>query len=242
MGKFQEVLERRKGRFSYLLALMLIQLLISPWAQSSAARYRILGLFAAATVLAALYTVSQRRRVWIAAIIIAVPTFLHRITVRPDLQNATQLVGLGFSILFDFFITALILDEILRHEAISNQTIYGALCTYLTAGFAFGQIFLLVATVRPGSFVLDPHLFTHAIPTQADLMYYSYTTLTTLGPMGIAPAAPYARCLSMIEGVLGVVYLTVLLGRLVGLHVSQRIVSRYSDEIANETAQVGRGA
>jgi hypothetical protein len=30
--------------------------------------------------------------------------------------------------------------------------------------------------------------------------------------------------LSMIEGVLGVMYLTVLLGRLVGLHVSQSIM------------------
>jgi voltage-gated potassium channel len=58
---------------------------------------------------------------------------------------------------------------------------------------------------------------------QPDLIYYGYATLVALGANGIAPSTPYARCFSMIEGILGVMYLTVLLGRLVGLHVSQRI-------------------
>ncbi len=243
MTPLRDFFHRRKGRFSYLLALMLVQLLLSPWAETGGAHFRIAGLLAAGAVLAALYAISESRKVWFAGVILAVPAFLHRVAFRPDLRNFTSLTGLSFSIGFDVFITAFILQEILRHDSISSQTIYGALCAYLTAGFAFGQIYLLVANLRPESFVLDPRLFHHLVPTQPDLMYYSYTTLTTLGASGIAPAGPFTRCLSMVEGLLGVMYLTVLLGRLVGLHVSQRLMGTggHRDEGAHALAAVGRG-
>ncbi len=224
MTPLRDLFHRRKGRFSYLLALMLLQLLLSPWAESAGIPGRITGLFGAGAVLAALYAISENRKIWIAGVILAVPAFLHRVTVWPNLQSLTSRAGLSSSILFDVFITTIILEEILRHDDISSQTIYGALCAYLTAGYAFGHLYMLLERLRPDSFLLDPRLFHHAVATQPDLMYYSYVTLIALGANGIAPSAPYARCLSMIEGILGVMYLAVLLSRLVGLHVSQRIM------------------
>lgn len=224
MTPLRDFFHRRKGRFSYLLALMLIQLLLSPWAETAGAAGRITGLLAAGAVLAALYAISESRRVWIAGVILAVPTFLHRIALRPDFRTFASQAGLASSIIFDIFITTFILQEILRHDDISSQTIYGALCAYLTAGYAFGHLYLLLVRLRPDSFVLDPHYFHHAIATQPDLIYYSYASLIALGATGIAPSSAYARSLSVIEGILGVMYLTVLLGRLVGLHVSQRIM------------------
>jgi hypothetical protein len=151
-----------------------------------------------------------------------VPAFLHRITA-PDLHSFFSLAGLGASIAFDMLITVFILQEILQHDNISGQTINGALCAYLTTGYAFGHLYMLLVHLYPDSFVVDTRLFRHTIAVQPDLIYYSYTTLVALGANGIAPSAPSSRGLSMIEGLLGVMYLTVLLGRLVGLHVSQSI-------------------
>ncbi len=224
MSPLREFFHRRKGRFSYLLALMLMQLLLSPWAEAGGAGGRITGLLSGGAVLAALYAISESRKVWIAGLILAGPAFLHRVTVSPDLQSFVSLAGLSSSIMFDVFITTFILQEILRHDDISSQTIYGALCAYLTAGYAFGHLYMLLVRLQPDSFALDPHLFHRAVAAQPDLIYYSYATLIALGSNGIAPATPYARCLSMVEGILGVMYLTVLLSRLVGLHVSQRIM------------------
>ena len=228
MPPLRDFFHRRKGRFSYLLVLMLVQLLFSPWAEFSGPRGRIVGLFGAGAVLAALYSISGSRKVWIAGVILAVPAFLHRITVFPDLSSFAARAGLSSSIIFDIFITTIILEEILRHDDISNQTIYGALCAYLTAGYAFGHLYLLFVRLQPDSFVLDPRLFHHSLATQPDLMYYSYVTLIALGATGIAPAAADVRVLSMVEGILGVMYLAVLLSRLVGLHVSQRIMRESS--------------
>lgn len=213
---------RRKGRFSYLLVVMIMQLLLSPWAEVGGARGRITGLIAAGAVLCALYAVSESRKVWIAGVILAVPAFLHRIS-SPDLHSLFSLAGLCASIAFDMLITTFILQEILRHDDISGQTINGALCAYLTTGYAFGHLYMLLVHLHPESFAVDTRLFHHTIALQPDLIYYSYTTLVALGANGIAPSGPSTRCLSMIEGLLGVLYLTVLLGRLVGLHVSQSI-------------------
>jgi voltage-gated potassium channel len=228
MSPLQEFFHRRKGRFSYLLALMLVQLLLSPWAETSGAPGRITAFLSGGAVLAALYAISESRKVWIAGVILAVPAFMHRIAVWRDLRSVYS-VGLGASIVFDVFVTAFILQEILRHDDITSQTIYGALCAYLTAGNAFGHLYMLLVRVNPDSFALDARLFHHAVAAQPDLIYYSYVTLIALGANGIAPAGPYTRCFSMIEGILGVIYLTVLLGRLVGLHVSQRIMKSSVD-------------
>jgi len=82
---------------------------------------------------------------------------------------------------------------------------------------------MLLVHLHPDSSAVNTRLFHHTSAAQPDLIYYSYATLVALGANGIAPSAPSTRCLSMIEGILGVLYLTVLLGRLVGLHVSQSI-------------------
>ena len=48
-------------------------------------------------------------------------------------------------------------------------------------------------------------------------------TLTTLGYGDIVPTSGTARMLSVAEAVTGQLYLTVLVARLVGLHISQSV-------------------
>jgi hypothetical protein len=53
------------------------------------------------------------------------------------------------------------------------------------------------------------------------MRYFSFATMTTLGFGDILPRSPVARTLSMLEAVMGQIYLTVLIARLVGLHIVQ---------------------
>ncbi len=52
------------------------------------------------------------------------------------------------------------------------------------------------------------------------MRYFSFETLTTLGYGDIVPRSPAARMLATIEAVMGQIYLTVLIARLVGLHIA----------------------
>jgi len=54
-----------------------------------------------------------------------------------------------------------------------------------------------------------------------EMQYYSIVTLTTLGYGDITPVTPWAKNLSALEAVIGQVYLTVLVARLVSLNAAQ---------------------
>ncbi len=102
----------------------------------------------------------------------------------------------------------------MEHEP-SSETIFGALCIYLLAGFAFASIYGMIATLQPKAFYLDPLVNSHIVPDRFDMVYYSFATMTSLGATGITPVSNQARSISVIETTLGVLYLAVLIARLV---------------------------
>jgi len=55
--------------------------------------------------------------------------------------------------------------------------------------------------------------------------YYSLVTMTTLGYGDIVPTAPTSRSLATLQAVVGQLYLTVIVARLVGLHVAGSIAN-----------------
>ena len=63
-------------------------------------------------------------------------------------------------------------------------------------------------------------------PAGARFFYLSVITLTSVGFGDMAPVHPVARSLVMLEGVLGQIYTTVLLARLVSLEIAQRTGER----------------
>ena len=51
-------------------------------------------------------------------------------------------------------------------------------------------------------------------------VYFSFVTLTSLGYGDVSPISHTAQMLSMWESIIGQSYLTIIVARLVGLHVS----------------------
>jgi voltage-gated potassium channel Kch len=62
------------------------------------------------------------------------------------------------------------------------------------------------------------------------MRYFSFTTLTTVGYGDIIPHSAAARTLASLEAVTGQIYLTVLVARLVGLHIVHARRSSSRDE------------
>ncbi len=59
-------------------------------------------------------------------------------------------------------------------------------------------------------------------------IYYSFVTMTTIGFGDVVPTTPLARMCSVVQGISGQIYLTVLVARLVGLHIAEATVKRDS--------------
>ena len=94
--------------------------------------------------------------------------------------------------------------------------------------WAVGATFTLVAWAFAYSYVvcqaIEPHSFTAAINPNADrswmeLLFLSFTTLTSTGLSDVVPVQPFARGLVMLEQLAGLGYVVVLVSRLIALSV-----------------------
>ncbi|MCG6866983.1 MAG: hypothetical protein LJE58_16310 [Thiogranum sp.] len=97
----------------------------------------------------------------------------------------------------------------------------GAASLYLIIALIWALLYSLLYAVAPLSMSGLP-----AHPSQWDYLYFSLTTLTTLGYGDVLPVSAAARTLAGVEVVLGQFYLTILVAALVGMHVANRGAGR----------------
>ena len=114
-----------------------------------------------------------------------------------------------------------ILEDAVRAERVTPAKISGALSVYLLMGIIWATVFTILETLQPGSFQLGSRAANGAGEVFGVLFYYSFTTLSTVGYGDITPLRDGARALAMLEAVTGQMYLSVLVARLVGLHISE---------------------
>jgi alkanesulfonate monooxygenase SsuD/methylene tetrahydromethanopterin reductase-like flavin-dependent oxidoreductase (luciferase family) len=94
---------------------------------------------------------------------------------------------------------------------ITYHRIVGAIMLYLTIGLVFVALYTLVGAYSPNAF--SGTTITAHVSLPSDLVYFSFTTLTTLGYGDIMPVHPIARSLSNVEAIIGQVYPATLLAR-----------------------------
>ena len=98
---------------------------------------------------------------------------------------------------------------------ITYHRVIGAILLYLTIGLVFVALYSLVGAVSPTAF--NGLTVAARVSLPSDLVYFSFTTLTTVGYGDIVPVHPVARSLSNIEAIVGQLYPATLLARLVSL-------------------------
>ena len=98
---------------------------------------------------------------------------------------------------------------------ITYHRIVGAILLYLTIGLVFVALYTMVGAHSPNAF--SGTTITARVSLPSDLVYFSFTTLTTLGYGDIMPVHHIARSLSNVEAIIGQVYPATLLARLVSL-------------------------
>ena len=72
---------------------------------------------------------------------------------------------------------------------------------------------------------MDSNAFSQSIidiESYGRAVYFSFTTLTTLGYGDIIPVSPLAKMLTNLEAIIGQLYPSVLIAILVGGYISQR--------------------
>ena len=102
--------------------------------------------------------------------------------------------------------------RISAHRVVTTETVLGAICVYLLIGFSCAFIFATVGALSGAAFFEgQPNApFT-------DYLFFSYTTLTTVGYGNLVPAGNVGQTLAMLEALSGQIFLVIVVARLVSL-------------------------
>jgi hypothetical protein len=174
----------------------------------------------------AILVVTWHSHVATAAVVIAI--FLSPVGTllwREDPSPLTQCLSAGGRFLAIAAVSLTIARVVFGSGPVSFHRVQGAVLLYLNFALMFFTVYRLMDGLSPNSFHFPPDGdMEHG--SGAALLYFSFTTLTTLGYGDITPVHPLARSLANLEGVVGQLYPATLLARLVSLEIEHRRQSR----------------
>jgi hypothetical protein len=214
-----------RGRFTGLTVLLLTVLFCASIIERRDLRELIVSIGFSVLVLFAVWTAGRRLRIVTA--MLALPTAVGHWALQLSGLPGLRAIVFGITTVFLAFLTLVILCTVFGDQAVTADTIVGAVCAYFLIGMTWGSGYALLSAVSPGAFSVSPALLGEVrsglatSPLQPLLQYYSFTTLATLGYGDITPLSPAARTISVFEGMTGQLYLAVMIARLVGLHTAR---------------------
>jgi hypothetical protein len=231
-----------RWRYLVLLATLLLVLVVQPVSLGFSTSPALFDALLMLVTVALLLSFCPERKRRLAALAFGVPAGLlsfggHLLVEEP--RNTIVLLGHGWAVLFYFWGAALIVASLFRRQALSLDSVFGAVCGYLLLGMAWGVLYSMVAIAWPGSFEVGRPL---AEQVQRDcshvplFTYYSFITLTTVGYGDMTPVSPPARTGAWLEALTGQFYLAVLVAGLVGA-----LLAKKPEAVATAVPEVTKG-
>jgi hypothetical protein len=141
------------------------------------------------------------------------------------LHHAIHAYG-TFAAIFGFLLVSILftLSEVARGTEASVNRLIGAVCIYLMLGVIWAVAYTAVAMADPQAFA--------GIRAPDDRgwdsgwLYFSFTTMTTLGYGDVVPVSAIARTLAYLQAIFGQFYIAVLVAGLVSAYITARRSNR----------------
>jgi hypothetical protein len=208
-------------RFLLLFLFLLAIVIAYPYTEKKGFGSYVFHALSAAIIVLSVFVVSLRRRLAVVAMVLAIPALVEHLLHPSPAGGFLPLINLLLNFAFDVWVVVAIFRRVFAKAEITSETIFGALCIYLLNGLTFATIYSMVADLQARAFLLDPTVNMHTVPDRFDFVYYSFGMMTQLGAVGITAVSDQARSISVIQAILGQLYLAVLISRLVGAYRMQ---------------------
>jgi hypothetical protein len=203
-----------------LLAVQLIGVLLYPF-MTGAVGHAALSLFGLVVLVLAVRTVQSTPALSWISVVLGLPIVL--LTILEVAWPENQSIVLGSSALhaaFYFYTSYALIRYMFNDHIVTPDELYATGATFTVLAWAFAYTFMVVQVIWPGSFAGpgDPT----APRTWFEMLFLSFTNLTSVGLSDIVPVLPNARSVVMIEQVVGLMYVAVVISRIVGLTVARQ--------------------
>lgn len=203
-----------------LLAVQLAGVLLYPFMDDSAAGRIAFETFGALVLLLAMWAVrASAGVVWISIVLGASAALL---SIIDAVQHHALMEG-GSAVLhalFYFYAAGALMVYMLSDRRVTSDELFAVGATFTLVAWGFAYVFVLVQVVQPGCFTaaVDPE----GRRTWTELLFLSFTNLSSTGLSDIAPITSQARSVVMIEQLAGLGYVALVVSRLVGLTMNRK--------------------
>jgi hypothetical protein len=121
----------------------------------------------------------------------------------------------GFESVLYFYAGIAMLAYMLKDDEVTTDELFAIPAVFTLFAWAFAYLFVVVQALDPGAFGEGERGW-------MDLLYLSFTTLSSTGLSEIGPATGHAQSVVMLEQVVGIFYIAMVVTRLVSLRADRR--------------------
>lgn len=206
-----------KEKFTILLGLLLIYVVATPFFAQVINESLFLDIIFSAVMVSAILTLSREKKSRIVVILLVLPCLVLLWLNLPDSSAEIFLAGTALQAVFNFSMVFIIMWLVFQAPVITRDILSASIVAYLFVALFFAKSFLVLEILSPGSFSIS----SDRIMTDPSVMkYFSFVTLTTLGYGDVVPISDQAKTMAISEALIGQIYLTVLIARLVGVYAA----------------------
>lgn len=215
-------------RFFFLFLALLLPYLVHPLIATEVVGIFVLDLAFSLVLIMGVFAVSDRKHLAVGALALVLIAQALTWTSHAISNHVLILTGSAVNCIYLLYTVSLLLKHVIHSKTPTTNTIFAALCIYLLLGFIWAFLYSFIQDLDPHSFWFNQQLFTdapHGTHLYSELyyfIYFSFTTLTTLGFGDIMPSSHWSRMVVSMEAVLGQLYLVVMVTYLIGLHITER--------------------
>ncbi len=211
-GLLRLILSSTKYKMFNFMASLIVLLILSAVLEGTKYGYLILNIASSIVFISGVYAAGRNKRSVLILILLGLPWFLSEWVFTESSETIFA------SVLFFLYITGTIINHILHSEKVSTDTLYGAVCVYLLLGLLWASIYSFLEHLSPGIIFVTNNSDVIGTLTANELIYYSYTTLTTLGYGDVTSFTPEGRIISVLEAIVGQLFLAFLVARLIAIY------------------------
>jgi hypothetical protein len=204
-----------------LLVVQLLGVLLYPFMDTSPVGRAALSLFSLVVLVLAVRAVRATPALLWVSVLLGGPVVILTILEAIDPSNAAVVFwSSALHAAFYAYTSLALIRYMFLDRFITIDELWATGATFTVVAWAFAYAFSAVQVVWPGSFTaaVNPD----APRTWFELLFLSFTNLTSVGLSDITPIQPQARAIVMIEQVAGLLYVALVISRIVGLTVSRQ--------------------
>jgi hypothetical protein len=198
-----------------LLAVQLAGVLLYPFMEGRDAGRALFSAFGILVLgLVVLAVRSTPALTWV-GLVVAVPATALLLVQAVTGDDALLPYSSAFEAVLYFYAGIALIRYMLADHDITRDELFAVGATFTLWAWAFAYTFVVIQAVEPHSFTAA--VFPTADRTWMELLFLSFTTLTSTGLSDVVPIRPFARSVVMLEQLAGLAYVALVVSRLVGL-------------------------